>query len=130
MDFFFILFSITAVIAQISDENSIGELAKKRLDLLIEGDTTNASFLYAEDFELINPVGETFTKMKYLSEVASGLHDYLTFNQFLRSESDEMGNSPFYDTNQELKLLPGETSFQCKNIGILTYMRNGIVHGR
>ena len=77
--FHILLFSVSSVIAQDSVENTIREIEKKRLDLLVEGDTTNASVLYAEDFELINPAGETFSKMKYLSEVASGLHDYLTF---------------------------------------------------
>ena len=47
-----------------------------RLRALVEADLTIAEPLHADDFQLINPVGETLTKAQYLGDIASGEIDY------------------------------------------------------
>ncbi len=48
-----------------------------RLRSLVEADLPTARRLHADDFELINPNGGTWSKEKYLGEIASGALDYL-----------------------------------------------------
>ena len=47
-----------------------------RARALVAADLTIAEPLHADDFELINPVGETLTKDQYLGDIASGEIDY------------------------------------------------------
>jgi hypothetical protein len=51
----------------------------QRLRALVEADMTVAGSLHSEDFQLINPSGETLSKVQYLGAVASGEIDYLVW---------------------------------------------------
>ena len=50
---------------------------RERLRSLVEADMAVARSLHADDFQLINPRGEYFSKEQYLGGVASGEFDYL-----------------------------------------------------
>ena len=54
----------------------IRTLERERLRALVEADLTIAEPLHADNFQLINPVGETLTKAQYLGGIASGEIDY------------------------------------------------------
>jgi hypothetical protein len=63
-------------------DNSMGErraIEYQRLRALVEADMGVARQLHAEDFQLINPSGESLSKEQYLCEVASGEVDYLVW---------------------------------------------------
>ena len=58
------------------EEEQIRELERERLRALVAADMERASELHAEDFQLINPAGRTYTKAQYLGDVESGAIDY------------------------------------------------------
>ncbi len=51
-----------------------------RLAVLVAGDVDRARALHAADFQLVNPVGRTFTREEYLGSLASGYLDYLQWD--------------------------------------------------
>jgi hypothetical protein len=52
------------------------ELERERLRALVDADIERADELHAEDFQLINPAGKTYTKAEYLGDIGSGEIDY------------------------------------------------------
>ena len=52
---------------------------RARLSALVAANVEVARPLHADDFQLINPVGETLSKEQYLGGVASGELDYVKF---------------------------------------------------
>jgi len=59
------------------EADQLRAIERARLRSLVEADLPTARRLHADDFELINPVGGTMTKEKYLGNIASGALDYL-----------------------------------------------------
>lgn len=59
------------------ETDRIRAIERLRLRALVAADTAVADALHADDFQLINPVGETLTKAQYLGGIASGELDYL-----------------------------------------------------
>jgi hypothetical protein len=57
----------------------IAEFERRRLRALVEGDLATAGELHAEDYELVSPGGERWSKTAYLDAIRSGLLDYLAF---------------------------------------------------
>lgn len=62
-----------------SEADLIRSIKRTRLRALVEADVETARRLHAEDFQLINPLGGSLTKEQYLSGVASGELDYLSW---------------------------------------------------
>ena len=57
--------------ASAQDEaDQLRAIERARLRSLVEADLPTARRLHADDFELINPVGGTLTKEKYLGDIA------------------------------------------------------------
>ena len=54
----------------------IRSLERKRLRALVDGDTLVAGSLLSNDFQLVNPIGETFSRRQYLDGIASGFLHY------------------------------------------------------
>ena len=54
-------------------------LERRRLRALVEGDLATAGELHAEDYELVSPGGDRWSKTTYLEAIRSGLVDYLVF---------------------------------------------------
>lgn len=52
---------------------------RERLRSLVNADMKVATQLHADDFQLVNPRGETYTKEQYLGGIASGEFDYLVW---------------------------------------------------
>lgn len=52
---------------------------RQRLRALVEANLEVARRLHADDFQLINPRGESLTKEQYLGGIASGQLDYLVW---------------------------------------------------
>lgn len=52
---------------------------RERLRALVEGDVAAARLLHADDFQLINPRGESVSKEQYLGGIQSGQIDYLVW---------------------------------------------------
>ena len=59
------------------DTDVLRQLERERLRALVEADMTRARELHAEEFQLVNPRGETLTKDQYLGGIESRRLDYL-----------------------------------------------------
>jgi hypothetical protein len=57
----------------------ITAIERQRLRALVEPNTAVADALHADDFQLINPVGETLTKSQYRDAIASGAIDHIVW---------------------------------------------------
>jgi hypothetical protein len=57
--------------------DTLPDVERSRLDALVRGDIERADALHAEDFQLINPAGEPFSKKEYLDMIASGKLRYV-----------------------------------------------------
>jgi hypothetical protein len=57
-------------------DDEIRVLERQRLRALVAADIERANDLHADDFQLINPAGRTYTKAQYLGDVASGDINY------------------------------------------------------
>lgn len=62
-----------------AEAEAIRATERARLSALVSANIEAARPLHAEDFQLVNPVGETLSKEQYLGAVASGELDYLKF---------------------------------------------------
>jgi hypothetical protein len=69
--------------APAADAGTVAEAAehlrateRERLRALVQADLPVADWLHADDFQLITPVGVTFSKEQYLGAIASGDIDY------------------------------------------------------
>ena len=51
-------------------------IERDRLRALVEADIPQASRLHAEDFQLINPMGGSFSKADYLGAIEAGVIQY------------------------------------------------------
>jgi hypothetical protein len=58
----------------------IRTVERTRLRALVEADLNVMEHLHADDFELINPDGEVYSREQYLFEVGSGLLDYTAWD--------------------------------------------------
>jgi len=54
----------------------IRQLERERLQALVSADLATAGRMHADDFQLINPVGEALSKTEYLAQIQSGQLDY------------------------------------------------------
>lgn len=63
-----------------STERDVEELSRtierQRLRALLDTDLATVASLHADDFQLVNPIGETLTNTEYLAGLASGGIDY------------------------------------------------------
>jgi hypothetical protein len=60
-----------------AEAETIRATERERVRALVDADMDVARRLHASDFQLINPVGESFSRDEYLAGVASGRVDYL-----------------------------------------------------
>jgi hypothetical protein len=60
-------------------EDVLRDTERQRLRALVKGDMQVARRLHADDFQLINPFGGSFSKEQYLGGIASGDIDYLVW---------------------------------------------------
>ena len=54
----------------------LAEIEQRRLRALVDADIAMADSLHADEFQLITPSGDTYTKQEYLGDIASGVVDY------------------------------------------------------
>jgi hypothetical protein len=62
-----------------ADADLIRASERQRLRAQVEANVEVARQLHADDFQLINPRGESFSKDQYLGGIASGEFDYLVW---------------------------------------------------
>ena len=67
------------IIREGAQADQIRAIEYQRLRALVEADMEVARQLHADDFQLINPSGESLSKEQYLGAVASGEIDYLVW---------------------------------------------------
>jgi hypothetical protein len=60
-----------------TEAEAVQATERERLRSLVEAKVEVASKLHADDFQLINPLGEPYSKDQYLGGIASGKLDYL-----------------------------------------------------
>jgi ketosteroid isomerase-like protein len=61
------------------EAEELREVERDRLRALVRGDLHRARELHAEDFQLVNPAGETLSRDEYLGLIASGELDYVVW---------------------------------------------------
>jgi len=59
------------------DEAELRTVERARLQALVSADLDRASVLHADEFQLVNPAGESLSKDAYLGMIASGELRYL-----------------------------------------------------
>lgn len=74
---FGLLLSANVAYTEEDEANAIRQLERERLSALVNADVQRARELHSEDFQLVNPRGETLTKHQYLGGIESGQLDYL-----------------------------------------------------
>jgi len=57
----------------------VRELERRRLGALVAADASIADELHADDYELVSPGGDRWTKAEYLGGIADGSLDYHVF---------------------------------------------------
>lgn len=62
-----------------SEADVIRATEMERLRALVAADVKVANQIHADDFQLINPLGQSFSKQQYLGGIASGEVDYLVW---------------------------------------------------
>ena len=62
-----------------TEVEAIRATERERVRALVQADMEVARRLHADDFQLVNPVGEPSSKEQYLAAVASGRVDYLVW---------------------------------------------------
>lgn len=60
-----------------AEADALRQIERARLRALVEADVPRARELHAQQFQLVNPRGETLTKDEYLGGIESGRLDYL-----------------------------------------------------
>jgi ketosteroid isomerase-like protein len=63
-----------------SRPDEIRDTERDRLRALVAGDVEKAMRMHADDFQLINPAGESISKAAYLGMIASGELQYLVWD--------------------------------------------------
>lgn len=63
--------------ASSGDRAELDRIERLRLRALVDADVSLADQLHADDFQLVTPSGDTYTKSEYLRDIASGEVDYL-----------------------------------------------------
>lgn len=61
------------------EAEQIRSIERERLRSLVQRDMTVAGALHADDFQLVTPSGNTYSKRQYLDAVSSGRLDYSVF---------------------------------------------------
>lgn len=59
------------------DRAELDRIERLRLKALVDADVFLADQLHADDFQLVTPSGDTYTKSEYLRKIESGEVDYL-----------------------------------------------------
>ncbi len=94
-----------------SDADSIRALETERLRALVEADMPVADRLHADDFQLVNPSGRTFTKEEYLGGIGSGELDYLVFEPESEIQVRVLGESAVVRYRSVLEINVGGQHF-------------------
>ena len=74
---FVLLMSASVAYSKDDEAEAIRQLERERLGALVNADVQRARELHSEEFQLVNPRGETLTKDQYLGGIESGQLDYL-----------------------------------------------------
>ena len=64
----------------IAAEAELAEVERQRLRALVDADVPAADQLHANDFQLVTPSGDSYSKAEYLGDVASGEIDYVQWD--------------------------------------------------
>jgi len=72
-----LLMSASVAYSKDDEAEAIRQLERERLGALVNADVQRARELHSEEFQLVNPRGETLTKDQYLGGIKSGQLDYL-----------------------------------------------------
>jgi hypothetical protein len=62
-----------------AETDIIRDLERKRLSALVRADLDLVSEIHSDDFQLINPRGESISKDQYLAGIASGEINYMVW---------------------------------------------------
>jgi len=74
---FALLMSANVAYSRENEADAIRQLERERLSALVNADVQRARELHSEEFQLVNPRGQTLTKDQYLGGIKSGQLDYL-----------------------------------------------------
>lgn len=72
-------FSCQPAVGRNDEVETIRATERARLKALVEADLPRARELHADDFQLVTPGGQTYSKEQYLGDIQSGAVDYLVW---------------------------------------------------
>ena len=68
--------TISRVVSLAPEHAELVRIEQRRLRSLVDGDVAVAERIHADDFQLITPGGDAYSKAQYLGDIASGVIDY------------------------------------------------------
>ena len=68
--------TVSRVVSLASEHAELVQIEQLRLRALVDADVAVAEGIHADDFQLITPGGDAYSKEQYLGDVASGVIDY------------------------------------------------------
>lgn len=90
---------------------TLSAIEETRLKALVEADMETARAIHADDFQLINPSGRTFTKEQYLGGVESGGLDYKVFKPESEIQVRVHGKSAVLRYRSTIEITVGDTYY-------------------
>lgn len=86
----------------------LASIERQRLTALVEGDWETAYSLHADDFQLVNPRGQTWTKSQYLDPQRDGNFRYLVFEPVGEIRAQVVGDAGAVRYDSDLSVQVGE----------------------
>ena len=62
------------------DAAELAAVERLRLKALVDADISTAAAVHADDFQLVTPSGDTYTKMEYLALIETGEVSYIVWD--------------------------------------------------
>ena len=87
-----------------TDADFIRSIERQRLCALVNANAEVATQLHADDFQLINPRGESLSKEQYLAGIASGQIHYLAWEPVTPIEVRSYGEGAVIRYQSELEI--------------------------
>lgn len=112
-----------------ASEEDLADVERRRLRALVDSDLAVAGQLHADDFQLITPGGDSFSKEAYLQGIASGEIDYVVW-EAEEIESRVHADSACLRYRSTIKIIVDGRELGPAAIGTRTSTRSGASDGR
>ncbi|WP_338242840.1 nuclear transport factor 2 family protein [Aurantiacibacter hainanensis] len=98
----------TAPRAPSAEEVDLAAIERERLRAFVDGDWDTLYALHSDDFELVNPRGQTWTKSQYLDPQREGSFRYLVFEPVGEVRASVVGDAGAVRYESDLSVRVGD----------------------